>query len=327
MEERDPQAGSPSQREAPDAMALTLRRAREARGLTTREVATRIGVSPGFITLIETGRKRPGAETARALAGALGLPEEPLLAWVELGGRYERKSRATEVIAHYLRRQEGQKAPEQAMPRSRALLMMSRLLGGTQDRVASASDVRFQRAAGRGTPADQTTGLPRSFDALMAEDLAAEELLAEFSSEQVRGLLRIPILAEGADPTPPGSPSLHAIDRVMIDRALLPTGIPVEDGWAYRLSAAGGRNVPDSLTAGDVVVLTRRAWPVASGEAYAVLLHGRIELARVAAKGDSLVVLLAEGVEFLRLPAPDAPPPELRGRVVLVVRGSKGVST
>jgi hypothetical protein len=73
-------------------------------------------------------------------------------------------------------------------------------------------------------------------------------------------------------------------------------------------------------------VLTRRGWPVASGEVYAVLLHERIELGRVATKGDSFVVLLAEGVELLRLPAPDAPPPELRGRVVLVVRGSRGAS-
>jgi len=324
--EKETPSGSPSKREGPDAIALTLRRARQELGLTTREVAGRIGVSPAFITLIETGRKRPGSETARALARVLGLPEAPLLAWVELGRGYERKSRATEVIAHYLRRREGQRAPEQAKPRSRALLMMSRLLGGPPGRPAGAADVQFFGAEGRGTPPDQAAGPTLQPDALMAESLAAEELIAGFSSEQGRGLLRVPILAEGAVPAPPGSQSPQTIDWVVLDRTLLPAGVVMEDGWAYRISAAGARNAPDSLAAGDVVALTRHGWPVAPGEVYAVLLHGRIELGRVAAKDDALVVLLAEGVELLRLPARDAPPPELRGRVVLVVRGSRGAS-
>ena len=232
----------------------------------------------------------------------LGLPEAPLMAWVEMGGGYDRKSRATEMIAHYLRLQEGQRAPEQAKPRSRALLMMSRLLGASPSKPMGRADTELYGAM---RPADSTgaaAGPPQPPDALSMIDLrAGEPLTEERSGAHGHALLRVPILAEGADPAPPGYPSPRTIDWVVIDRALLTAGVAMEDAWAYRISDQGARNAPDSLAPGDVVVLARHGWPAISGEVYAVLLHGRIELGRVAAKEDSLVVLLAGGVELLRL--------------------------
>ncbi len=310
MTSKDARPGRPPHREGPDSVALSLRRAREALGLTTREVASRIGVSPAFITLIETGRKRPSPENARALAKVLGLPEEPLVAWVEMGGGYDRKSRAAELIAHYLRGQAGGLPLAGAKPGARSSYisyMMSRLLGG-----------RPTRPAGRAIEPLSLAEPQESQSAAATSDRIVEAI----SGEQGRGVLRLPLLAEGADPEGAGSSRPAAIDTIAIDRALLPADLGMGHAWAYRISDHGARHAPDALAAGDVVVLARPGWPLVPGNLHAVLLDGRIELSRVAAKGDALVVLLADGVELLRLPAPETAPPELRGRVVLVVRAA-----
>ena len=47
--------------------------------MTQRELASRIGVSNGFLAHIETGRTLPGIRTLRALAKALGVPEMEML--------------------------------------------------------------------------------------------------------------------------------------------------------------------------------------------------------------------------------------------------------
>ncbi len=47
--------------------------------MTQRELASRIGVSNGFLAHIETGRTLPGIRTLRALAKALDVPEMEML--------------------------------------------------------------------------------------------------------------------------------------------------------------------------------------------------------------------------------------------------------
>ena len=47
--------------------------------MTQRELASRIGVSNGFLAHIETGRTLPGIRTLRALANALGVAETEML--------------------------------------------------------------------------------------------------------------------------------------------------------------------------------------------------------------------------------------------------------
>lgn len=279
----------------PDSVTRLLRGARMQRGLTTRELASAIGVSPGFITLIETGRKRPSVEKVRALAKVLGLPEGPLVAWVELGGQYDRKSLAAGTIARYLDQRSGEEQVMQAKPRSRAHLMMARLLGRAPREPEREAEYGALRPG-------------------LAGAMPSETLLYR------SGAPRIPVLAEGADPSVALGAAAPSPDAITLDLSLFPSGIPIEEPWAYRISAVGARHAPDVLEAGDLVVLTRHAWPVFAGEVYALTLGGRIELCRAAWKGEALVVMLADGVELLRLPAPDTAPAELRGLVVLVVR-------
>lgn len=62
-----------------ESLATRLRRLREARGLSTRQLAGAAGFSQGVVTHLETGRTRdPRLETLRALAAALGVGLEDL---------------------------------------------------------------------------------------------------------------------------------------------------------------------------------------------------------------------------------------------------------
>jgi transcriptional regulator with XRE-family HTH domain len=61
-------------------LAQVLRQARSERGMTQREVAVQVGVSPGFIGQIETGRTRPSVGTLLEIARVLLLSLDSLFA-------------------------------------------------------------------------------------------------------------------------------------------------------------------------------------------------------------------------------------------------------
>ena len=50
-----------------------MKRFRELRGFSQRELAIRIGVSMTFVSHIETGRKNPSLETVEHIGKALGV--------------------------------------------------------------------------------------------------------------------------------------------------------------------------------------------------------------------------------------------------------------
>ena len=60
-------------------MGEQLRAARQARNLTLRELAQRLGVSPSMISQIETGRASPSVSTLYALANELSVSLDELL--------------------------------------------------------------------------------------------------------------------------------------------------------------------------------------------------------------------------------------------------------
>lgn len=60
-------------------MGDRLREARQARGLSLRAIAKRLGVSPSLISQVETGRANPSVSTLYALASELGLSIDELL--------------------------------------------------------------------------------------------------------------------------------------------------------------------------------------------------------------------------------------------------------
>jgi transcriptional regulator with XRE-family HTH domain len=61
-------------------MNTNVRRLRELRALSQRELAARAGLSVTTVNRIEIGRRKPIPRTVRKLAGALGVSPEELLA-------------------------------------------------------------------------------------------------------------------------------------------------------------------------------------------------------------------------------------------------------
>jgi transcriptional regulator with XRE-family HTH domain len=60
-------------------MGDRLRQARTARGLSLRQLAEVLGVSPSLISQVETGRAKPSVNTLYALANELGISLDSLL--------------------------------------------------------------------------------------------------------------------------------------------------------------------------------------------------------------------------------------------------------
>lgn len=56
-----------------------LRRARQAAGISVREMARRVDVSPSFISQVELGRTKPSVGTLYSIASELGVPLDDLM--------------------------------------------------------------------------------------------------------------------------------------------------------------------------------------------------------------------------------------------------------
>jgi transcriptional regulator with XRE-family HTH domain len=65
---------------SPRKIGVTLKRLREAKGLSQLQLAKRADVAQAYISEMEAGdKKNPGIETLRKLAKALGVPVAELL--------------------------------------------------------------------------------------------------------------------------------------------------------------------------------------------------------------------------------------------------------
>lgn len=71
----DSVAGGAAPSAAATELARLLREARERRGLSQKELAHAVGLSPAMMNYLESGERRPGRETVLRLASALGLDE------------------------------------------------------------------------------------------------------------------------------------------------------------------------------------------------------------------------------------------------------------
>ena len=67
-------------------LGAAIRAVREDRGLSLREVARRIGVSPSFVSQVETGKANPSVGTLYSLVGVLGTSLDDLIGDVSPNG-------------------------------------------------------------------------------------------------------------------------------------------------------------------------------------------------------------------------------------------------
>ncbi len=78
-----------------------IREARERAGMTQAALAAAAELTPSYVCLLESGRRRPPSDRAvRRLAGALGLPVADVLQWAHM----ERAPRELRVAVEDLRR-------------------------------------------------------------------------------------------------------------------------------------------------------------------------------------------------------------------------------
>lgn len=65
---------------SPKRLKTVIKRLRQAKGLSQRALAARVGVTAAYITMLERGKKiNPSLPTLRKLAKALGVPMTELL--------------------------------------------------------------------------------------------------------------------------------------------------------------------------------------------------------------------------------------------------------
>lgn len=62
-----------------DGVGALLRQARTAAGISVREMARRISVSPSFVSQVELGRTKPSVGTLYSIASELGVPLDTLM--------------------------------------------------------------------------------------------------------------------------------------------------------------------------------------------------------------------------------------------------------
>jgi transcriptional regulator with XRE-family HTH domain len=82
----DQPTGRPALSVVDDDVPRRLRAERERRGISLRELARRLGISPSAISQIETGRARPSVATLWAIVTELGMSLDDLFAHETDGG-------------------------------------------------------------------------------------------------------------------------------------------------------------------------------------------------------------------------------------------------
>lgn len=63
---------------SPQLFGQSLKRLREARGLTQKALAERVDVTTTYVSMLECGRKEASPQVLRAISDALKVPEECL---------------------------------------------------------------------------------------------------------------------------------------------------------------------------------------------------------------------------------------------------------
>jgi transcriptional regulator with XRE-family HTH domain len=85
----DRPTGRPALSVVDDDVPRRLRAERERRGISLRELARRLGISPSAISQIETGRARPSVATLWAIVTELGMSLDDLFAQAADGGDHD----------------------------------------------------------------------------------------------------------------------------------------------------------------------------------------------------------------------------------------------
>ena len=310
-----------------------LRRHREERGWTIRQLAKEIGMaesSAGYLSQLETGAKVPSPEVADRRAERLGDERNVCRLWSMTGRRAEpaRAARARRELARIFDEPSlmfDERFTSSALTQLETSWRPRR--PGEEWRELPPSDLGPQPALpesrGHVEPPEEERPvgfmLPGSRDAASARG-SDEGFMRAWHADQLA--VRVPLLPEGMPPDEARRrPSGRQESLRLEPGALLATSL--ERPFAYRLSAGGASRVPDLLREGDIVVMTRDVLPVVRHEVYGVQLGAAVVLGRVIWNGRHLLLLPApDRSDFEVVPADrEVLTQVVVARVATVVRG------
>jgi transcriptional regulator with XRE-family HTH domain len=273
-----------------------IRNRRKVRGMTAYELADRAGISPSYMSLIESGSKLPSEEIAVRIAEALDDDVDLYRAWVQasrypdFGKHIERLLRLERVGStpeSRARVRRGGRIGDEASPSKRP--------GGrfAKARPGSASERMrrwARRLASKGAEPDEAVmseGVA-SLDALDQSSFAVVEDLASSDSDAAP-TVEVPLLSDGADPWNDPGDADDVIEWLQIDSRFLPPGI--EQPFAYRPGEAAVERVRGLIRPGDVVVLTTQVQSVDPSGIYAIRYEDGVVLSRLVRHGSMLLGL------------------------------------
>lgn len=294
-----------------------IRMKRSQIGLTGAELAQRADISPSYVSLIERGAKVPDEDVAARLARALRDDEDLYRAWarasrlgvhkLNLLNRMETISRSPAYLSAVER---GDSLPEH-LAEEPAATSLERSL-----------DVEDFKSAG-------FAELASSARRLMARTGVVEGLrsapvqatVGEAGAADAPDVLRIPVLAPGADPGKVAPAPLAIQDRLVVDRRLVADHLP-ERLFAYDVTLPAMKHLRGLASPGDRIVF-QRGGRVSPDRVCAVRTPDGIVLARVLFKGKSLLLLPGEGerdFESVEVEGLKALPGVIAGTHVLLLR-------
>jgi len=304
-----------------------IRNRRNRLGMTGAELAKRIGVSPSYVSLIESGAKIPSPSVAEKIARALRDSPDLYQAWVFSArqGGWRKALRSSHYWQTY-----------STDPRS-------------LERVASGEDVRDLESSGL----DHVEEDPGILDELVdftPDALAAPEMKdAESDPSQARRslslggaigdlfrrkarpeeaprgftLLEIPVLEDGADPGDDDEvDEAQTVDTLFLDSRLFGT-TDLRRPFAYRPGDRALRRVSGRIRAGDHVVLSSGVPQLRPETIVAVRFRREVVLARALLKKTALLLLPAPGAgdfDVIEIDDRDQLQSLVVGHVVLTVR-------
>lgn len=249
-----------------------IRMKRTQLGLTGAELAQRADISPSYVSLIENGAKVPDEEVAARVARALQDDEDLYRAW----------ARASRIGLHKI----NLLSRIEAISRSPAYLSLVERGAALPDELPT--DLR---AAGSSPLTEASVARPRLQSEAFARALEVEE--APLPSPPEPDILRVPVLAEGADPGRTAPSPLAIRDRLLVDRRLVADHSP-ERLFAYEVTPGAMTHLRGLASPGDHIVF-QRGGRVGPDRICAVRTPDGIVLARVLFKGRSLLLLPGEG--------------------------------
>jgi len=262
-----------------------IRSRRTQLGLTGAELSQRADISPSYVSLIEKGAKVPDEDVAARLAKALRDDEDLYRAW----------ARASRLGLHRM----NSLSRIEAISRSPAYLSLVERGEALPDGLPRDADPRFAEA---GVESPQEEFAFSAFDREPMEtrgpQAAGEEpplpsVAPAATASEDSEILRIPVLADGADPGRTLPSPLSIRDRLLVDRRLVADHSP-ERLFAYEVTLPAMRHLRGLASPGDRIVF-QRGGRVGPDRICAVRTPGGIVLSRVLFKDRSLLLLPGEG--------------------------------